>query len=111
MDFHDDVPQIWFPGSRENPPRGHVAISLNEDVFFDRQRTVYQLAHECVHLLAPVIGGGAPVIEEGLATVFSEDMIEYWCDNTNKQAYTDDQKYLFPDQRNLTNTNMLNAVN
>ncbi|KTS17634.1 hypothetical protein RSA31_21505 [Pantoea dispersa] len=34
------------------------------------------------------------MIEEGLATAFSEDMIEEWCDNTNKQAYTQVQKYV-----------------
>lgn len=93
VEFHDDVPQVWFPGSRETPPRKHIAISLSAEAFSDRQRTVYQLAHECVHLLAPVVGGGAPVIEEGLATAFSEDMIEEWCGNTNKQAYTNLPKY------------------
>ena len=93
VEFHNAVPQVWYPGSYEDPPRKHIAISLSSETFTDRQRTVYQLAHECVHLLAPVVGGGAPVIEEGLATVFSEDMIEYWCDNNNKQAYTNDQKY------------------
>ncbi|EIV8684344.1 hypothetical protein AB5T03_004255 [Escherichia coli] len=76
------------------PPRKHIAISLSAETFSDRQRTVYQLAHECVHLLAPVVGGGAPVIEEGLATVFSEDMIEEWCGNTNKQSYTGDKRYV-----------------
>ncbi|EMI5464322.1 hypothetical protein R8E95_004413 [Enterobacter roggenkampii] len=54
---------------------------------------MYELAHECIHLLAPTGGRSAPVIEEGLATVFSEDMIEYWCGNTHKQAYTTDLKY------------------
>ncbi|EOI5734548.1 hypothetical protein [Cronobacter sakazakii] len=94
VDFSDGVPYVWFPGSKETPPRQHIAISLSAGAFSDRQRTVYQLAHECVHLLAPIVGGGAPVIEEGLATVFSEDMIEYWCGNTNKQAYTTTQKYI-----------------
>lgn len=95
FEFREGVPHIWFPGSHDNPPpRKHIAISLSTETFSDRQRTVYQLAHECVHLLAPVVGGGAPVIEEGLATVFSEDMIEEWCGNTNKQAYTADQKYV-----------------
>lgn len=94
VEFHDSQPQVWFPGSYETPPRQHIAICLSAGTFSDRQRTVYQLAHECVHLLAPVVGGGAPVIEEGLATAFSEDMIEEWCGNTSKQAYTSDQKYV-----------------
>ncbi|HCR4046033.1 TPA: hypothetical protein OOF41_004265 [Citrobacter freundii] len=94
VEFHDDSPQVWFPGGYETPPRKHIAISLSASAFSDRQRTVYQLAHECVHLLAPVVGGGAPIIEEGLATAFSEDMIEEWCGNTSKQAYTSTQKYV-----------------
>ncbi|MGV4176987.1 hypothetical protein [Citrobacter freundii] len=94
VEFHAGRPQVWFPGSNETPPRKHIAICLSAETFSDRQRTVYQLAHECVHLLAPVVGGGAPVIEEGLATAFSEDMIEYWCGNTSKQAYTSTQKYI-----------------
>ncbi|EDQ2876724.1 hypothetical protein XI89_003490 [Salmonella enterica subsp. enterica] len=94
FEFREGGPHIWFPGSHDNPPRKHIAISLSTETFSDRQRMVYQLAHECVHLLAPVVGGGAPVIEEGLATAFSEDMIEYWCGNTNKQAYTSTQKYI-----------------
>lgn len=93
VEFHNSAPQVWFPGSNEDPSRKHIAISLSSQTFSDRQRTVYQLAHECVHLLAPVVGGGAPVIEEGLATVFSEDMIEFWCANNNKQAYTNEQTY------------------
>lgn len=94
VEFHAGQPQVWYPGSYETPPRKHIAICLSAEAFSDRQRTVYQLAHECVHLLAPVVGGGAPVIEEGLATAFSEDMIEYWCGNTSKQAYTSTQKYI-----------------
>lgn len=93
IEFHAGQPQVWFPGGYETPPRKHIAICLGAGAFSNRERTVYQLAHECVHLLAPVVGGGAPVIEEGLATAFSEDMIEKWCGNTRKQAYTSDQKY------------------
>lgn len=94
VEFSDDVPHVWFPKGNETPPRRHISITLSAEAFSDRQRTVYQLAHECVHLLAPVVDGSVPVIEEGLATAFSEDMIEYWCDNTNKQAYTEDKRYV-----------------
>lgn len=58
VEFSDDVPHVWFPGSYETPPWKHIAITLSAEAFSDRQRTVYQLAHECVHLLAPVVGGG-----------------------------------------------------
>ncbi|WP_410732714.1 hypothetical protein [Citrobacter freundii] len=93
VEFHNANPCIWYPGSGDTPPRKHIAVSLSVNAFFNRQSAVYELAHECIHLLAPTGGRNAPVIEEGLATVFSEDMIEYWCGNTHKQAYTTDLKY------------------
>lgn len=94
VEYHDGPPQVWFPGGYEVPSRKHIAISLSAGSVSSRQCAVYELAHECVHLLAPVVGGGAPVIEEGLATAFSEDMVEKWCDITNKQACTRDQRYI-----------------
>jgi hypothetical protein len=33
------------------------------------------------------------VLEEGLATVFSEDMIEQWFGETDKRVYTGDVRY------------------
>lgn len=94
VEFHAGRPQIWFPDGNETPPRKHIAICLSAEAFFNKLRTVYQLAHECVHLLAPVVGGGAPVIEEGLATAFSEDILEGWYSVSNKQAWTTTQKYI-----------------
>ncbi|CAI2012045.1 Uncharacterised protein [Serratia entomophila] len=91
--FHDATPQIWFPGFHETSSRRHIAIMLSGEAFHDGKRAFYQLAHECVHLLAPVVGGGSPVIEEGLATAFSEDMLEIWFNDKNKQAYTNDPRY------------------
>ncbi|OFC63602.1 hypothetical protein [Candidatus Erwinia dacicola] len=94
VEFHAGRPQIWFPGSNETPPRKHIAICLSAEAFSNILLTVYQLAHECVHLLAPVVGGGAPVIEEGLATAFSEDILEEWYSVSNKHAWTTTQKYI-----------------
>ncbi|EBY8607866.1 hypothetical protein D6S19_23280 [Salmonella enterica subsp. enterica serovar Reading] len=82
--FHDDVPQLWFPGSWEIPPRMHIAISLGRLAFSRRENAVCQ----------QVVGGGAPVIEEGLVTVFSEDMLEFWCNYPDKQAFTQDPRYM-----------------
>lgn len=70
-----------------------LTIMLGETTFKDRKRAVYQLSHECVHTLSTLIRVKAPVIEEGVATVFSEDMIEQWFGDTDKQAYTDDVRY------------------
>lgn len=93
VEFCEGVPSIWFPGGNEDPPRGHITIRLGHETFFDEKRAVYQLAHECVHLLAPVKLGEAKVIEEGLATAFSEDIIEEWLGEKNKAGYTKDQRY------------------
>jgi hypothetical protein len=70
VEFGPDTNQVWYPGNRK-----HVAIQLASNAQESTPLACYQLAHECVHLLAP--GGGSPsaVIEEGLATVFSEDYV------------------------------------
>lgn len=70
VEFMAGNPQIWFPGDRK-----HVAIQLSTTAEESELRACYQLAHEAVHLLAPVHAGMAPVIEEGLATVYSEDFV------------------------------------
>lgn len=93
VEFHEGAPQVWYPGSHENSVSGSIVIMLGGATFSNVKRAVYQLAHECVHTLSPVIGIDAPVLEEGLATAFSEDMIEQWFGDTNKQAYTNDSRY------------------
>jgi len=70
IEFSPNGPQIWYPGNRK-----HIAIQLAPNALQDTVLACYQLAHESVHLLAPTGGMGAPVIEEGLATVFSEDYV------------------------------------
>jgi hypothetical protein len=93
VEFHDDVPQVWFPGSGDYPPRRHIVIMLSAAAFSNEKQAIYQLAHECVHLLSPGKLGSATVMEEGLATAFSEDIIEEWFGEKNKAGYTNDQRY------------------
>jgi hypothetical protein len=71
VEFGPETPQLWFPRNCK-----HVLIQLHRSALSDNVLALYQLAHECIHLLAPTGGRGAPVIEEGLATVFSEDWVE-----------------------------------
>jgi hypothetical protein len=66
VEFREGVPQIWFPGDCN-----HIAIQLGTDALNDVNKALFQLAHECVHLLDPVIFPQASVLEEGLATTFS----------------------------------------
>jgi hypothetical protein len=87
VEFGPDTPQIWYPGNRKN-----IAIQLAMNAIENPVIACYQLAHECVHLLAPDGGSGAPVLEEGLATVFSEDYVaeEFQCVGlTNLPSYID----------------------
>ena len=70
IEFGPGTNQIWYPGDR-----GYIAIQLAMNALDDLQFSIYQLAHECIHLLAPSGQSGALVIEEGLATVFSEDVV------------------------------------
>jgi hypothetical protein len=64
VEFHDEAPCIWFPGN----PR-HVAVQLGTATLGRLGHLVFQLAHECVHLLDPA-PGGTNVLEEGVASLF-----------------------------------------
>ncbi|MGT2469291.1 hypothetical protein [Paraburkholderia terrae] len=68
VEFYGERPGIWFPGNCK-----HVAIRLSMSAVGNLPIAIYQLAHECVHLLSPSGGSDATVLEEGLATHFSED--------------------------------------
>lgn len=71
VEFGGDVPQIWYPGNCRN-----IVIQLTPNCTDDLIRACYQLAHECVHLLAPTGGQNANNLEEGLATQFSHEYVE-----------------------------------
>ncbi|ALL68582.1 hypothetical protein K788_00001970 [Paraburkholderia caribensis MBA4] len=70
VEFAADGPQIWYPGGGRR-----VAIQLSRSAMDSLELAIYQLAHECVHLLAPSGGRVAPVLEEGLATAFAQDYV------------------------------------
>ncbi|MBI1676304.1 hypothetical protein [Shewanella sp. DW31] len=90
IEFERNGPQNWFPGNC-----GNIAIQLNVNALNNEVLAHYQLAHEVVHLLAPDGKREAPVIEEGLATLYSEDYIarEYQASGyTNMASYVDAAK-------------------
>ncbi|SAL82640.1 hypothetical protein AWB74_06337 [Caballeronia arvi] len=70
VEFEPTGPRIWYPGSGK-----HIAIQLSTSAQDYWLQAEYQLAHECVHLLAPSGGANAPVMEEGLATLFANDWL------------------------------------
>lgn len=65
IEYAVDGPQVWYPGNRKQ-----ISIMLPEAARVDLDLAVFTLAHEAVHILAPTGGRGAPVVEEGLATLF-----------------------------------------
>lgn len=69
-EFFGDIPCVWYPGNRK-----HVAIRLTESARYDFNQALFQLAHETIHLLSPNGSGPALVIEEGIATLFAEEMM------------------------------------
>lgn len=66
-EFYDGVPQLWYPGNCKN-----IVIQLNKDTLNNEHQAYYQLAHESIHLLSPTGGNHSNVLEEGLATYFSQ---------------------------------------
>jgi hypothetical protein len=65
VEFSGNMPDLWFPGDR-----GDIVIRLQELAIMDEKRARFQLAHEAVHLLDPVVGDQVTVLEEGLATFY-----------------------------------------
>src|SRR3954452_20352865 len=73
-------PQIWYPRSSEGAR--FVSVMLSDAARMNPQQAVFQLAHEVIHLLAPVgRRGSGLVIEEGLATANSR------AESINRQLY------------------------
>jgi hypothetical protein len=70
FEFVDNpVPYIWFLGNKG------IIVRLPLACANDTVRACYQLAHECIHMLSPTGGSHANNLEEGLATVFSEEYV------------------------------------
>lgn len=86
VEFQEHGPQNWFPGNC-----GHIAIQLNTNALCNEVLAHYQLAHEAIHLLAPDGKCAAPVIEEGLATIYSED---YIAREFGESGYTNMESYI-----------------
>lgn len=67
IELGHEIPQIWFPnGYHQKQITIHLATDPTNNMF----KACYQLAHETVHLLAPV-EGKANNLEEGVATYFA----------------------------------------
>ena len=67
IEFEANGPQTWYPV----PERKNIIIQLSLEALYDARRAVFQLSHECVHLLSPSWPGPANLLEEGLASRFS----------------------------------------
>jgi len=66
MEFHDGNPQIWYPCSGR-----HIVIRLSLRCMSDAVEAHYELAQECIHLLAPSGSLLTNVLEEGLSIYFA----------------------------------------
>ena len=67
VELVDGPPRIWFPGGSKD-----IVIQLSAIHAENPTLAYWQLAHECVHLLSPVVAGDGSTLEEGLATDFAE---------------------------------------
>jgi len=66
IEFIAEHPRIWYPGDRR-----HIIIQLDHLAAQDASQACYQLAHECVHLLAPTVRDACINLEEGVACYFA----------------------------------------
>lgn len=66
------APQIWYPKGLE---RRHIIFQLVSPAHINEVVANYQLAHEVIHSLSPVIGVASNVLEEGIASWFAMDYV------------------------------------
>jgi hypothetical protein len=67
IEFYDGQNRVSYP----NADRNQIVIQLSKESRGNHDQALFQLAHETVHVLAPVDVGTSTVLEEGLATYFS----------------------------------------
>lgn len=94
VEFCKYGPDIWYPRDKGKPHPRHIAIRLSPAAFRDHKEAMYQLSHECVHLLSPSGGQNAPVMEEGLASLYSMEIIERLCGHPHGQEYGSASAYV-----------------
>jgi len=85
FEFTADGPRVWYPGDCRN-----VLIQINSACANDLPQACYQLAQECIHLLAPTSGSHANYLEEGLSIVFAT---RYVAENFNFPMTQPNPKY------------------
>jgi hypothetical protein len=93
VEFCATGPRIWYPGDRRD-----VVIQLSLAALESERLALYQLAHECVHLLGPSGTANASNLEEGLAVAFSWFSVEHTL-GIPGESLTDDPAYLAAGQR------------
>lgn len=81
-------PQTFFYPT--DPEQKHVAVQLGRD---DNPWVLWQLAHECVHLLDPCRQGEVSVLEEGLASWY-QDLKVPECHRTDTDRRYEEVKVL-----------------
>ncbi|EOG5420753.1 hypothetical protein ACLE0S_002546 [Cronobacter malonaticus] len=92
--FWEQGPMIWYPSKNIKPHSKQVAIHLSAQAFSNNKEAMYQLSHECVHLLAPSGRRGAPVMEEGLAYRYSREILERVFSHPLDQPYGKADNYV-----------------
>lgn len=88
IEFSAEGPMIWYPKAAK-----HIVIQLSLSARQDEVIALYQLSHECVHLLQPSGGEAATVFEEGLAVFFSWWYLEERLGIAKARELTSDPRY------------------
>ena len=70
IEFRDDGPYIWYPEIGDGQEK-YITIMLSTSAAQKMSQACFQMAHETVHLLAPVRIEDATNLEEGVACYFS----------------------------------------
>ncbi len=86
VEFADDGPYVWYPFGK------YVVVRLSSPCVNEPARALFQLAHESVHLIAPLGSReGVTVLEEALASWFQLKIVA-----EHSQLFAEDWKVLPP---------------
>lgn len=88
IEFCESGPRIWYPKSKDK-----IIIQLSFDAMESEKLALYQLAHECIHLLSPSGEKNSLVLEEGLAVYHSWYFVNK-CLGVDGKEITSEKNYL-----------------
>lgn len=78
INFESDRPWTRYgcEGKEDSLQTKYIFIQLSKNAMHDSPLAIWQLAHECIHLLSPDYKHKSTILEEGMATWYQRRWVE-----------------------------------